>query len=320
MKTLRQKLSEALPAEEQAVYEQTSLEIRRIFRTRFLIWLGITAGAAVILSVLLRLAAGISPLLITSLVVLAGFIVLWIMLPKTVETCKYQCPAAPQPSPEQVQADQTFCQEMEKLKNERLVLMIGCIFASLFVWLFLMIAGLRAHFIKTRPGTAICAAWHYASHLARKARAFTFYLLPILLMCLYIPLSFQKRGVSIVTKRNTIAQDICNAVQTYQNELEEAGQHPKWETVIAGPGETAEEGSLQFGVQKYASQYLTERFWYAVVTDENGEVREVYCRYYDLTEADLTPPDQQEQQEIASSPAHAREAIGYYQRTGSGTE
>ena len=68
MKSLQQKLGEALPCEEQAAYEQTARETKRIFRNRFLIWLGITTGAAVILSVLLRLTAHISPV-ITAVIV-----------------------------------------------------------------------------------------------------------------------------------------------------------------------------------------------------------------------------------------------------------
>lgn len=311
MKSLQQKLGEALPREEQAAYEQTARETKQIFRNRFLIWLGITTGAAVILSVLLRLLAHLSPVVTAVIVFLIGFIVLWCILPKTEETCRYLCPASPQPGPQQMQADQAFDTETKKLKDERIALAVGSVLVFPLIGFFLLLAGIRAYAIKSRPGTAISAVSYYAANLARKARAFTFFFLPAMLLTLYIAAGWKGRGTELLAKRSRMAHDIYGAAAAYQNELEEAGNAPDWETVIVAPGQTAEEGSLQFGVQKYIPQLLTEKFWYAVVL-EDGQIEEVYCRYHEITPDDLTPPVFEEQMKIASSPAHAAEAFGYY--------
>ena len=311
MKSLQQKLGEALPYEEQTAYEQTARETKRIFRNRFLIWLGITTGAAVLLSVLLRLTAHISPVITAAIVFLIGFIVLWCILPKTEETCRYLCPASPQPTPQQMQADQAFSTEIKKLKDERIALAVGSVLVFPLIGFFLLLAGIRAYAIKSRPGTAISAVSYYASNLARKARAFTFFFLPSLLLTLYIAAGWKGHSTELLKKRITMAHDIYSAAAAYQNELEEAGQHPEWETVIVAPGQAAEEGSLQFGIRKYVPQLLTEKFWYAVVL-EDGQIEEVYCRYREITPEDLTPPDFEEQMELAISPSHAAEAFGYY--------
>ena len=113
---------------------------------------------------------------------------------------------------------------------------------------------------------------------------------------------------------NQTAHSILNAALTYETDLDETGSRPEWETVIISPGDSAEEGSIQFGVEKFMPDMKDAALWYAVVTDGQGSPCEAYCSRTPLTADDLTPPDLTEQRRLASSPFRVREIIGYWNR------
>ena len=311
MKTIRQKLSEALPSGEQPIYEQACTQIRRMYFRRVLRWFCITATVAAALALAARQRAILSPLFFCAFAFLGGFAALWIMVSVTEQTCNAQRPPAPPPTGEQLTNDQKCSQEQEKLRGERSIMLVGAFFIFPLIPLFLLTAALRAYFIKERPGTAGYASSLYASHLSRRINAVSFFFLPILLMCMVLPLMWEHQGTAKVTSLNQTAHSILTAACTYA-ESDKDNRLPEWETVIISPNDTAEEGSIQFSVEKYLPDIKTSALWYAVAIDENGSISEVYCSRSPLTESDLTPPDFAEQKRLASSPFHAREVIGYW--------
>lgn len=314
MKTLPQKLSEALPEAHKAVFEQAYPQIRRMYFRRVLLWFLITAAAAAALALAAWRRTTISPLFMLAFGFLAGFAALWIMMSVTEQTCNTHRPPAPPPTGEQLTNDQNCKKEQEKLRGERSVLLIGAFFIFPLIPLFLLIAALRAYFIKERPGTAGYASALYASHLSRRINAVSFFFLPALLMCMVLPASWQHLGTGRVTSMNQTAHSILNAALTYETDLDETGSRPEWETVIISPGDSAEEGSIQFGVEKFMPDMKDAALWYAVVTDGQGSPCEAYCSRTPLTADDLTPPDLTEQRRLASSPFRVREIIGYWNR------
>lgn len=311
MKTIRQKLSEALPPGEQPIYEQACTQIRRMYFRRVLCWFCITAAAAAALALAARQHSMLSPLFFCALTFYGGFAALWIMVSVTEQTCNAHRLPAPPPTGEQLTNDQKCNQEQEKLRGERSVLLIGAFFIFPLIPLFLLTAALRAYFIKERPGTAGYASSLYTSHLSRRINAVSFFFLPILLMCMVLPVMWEHQGAAKVTSLNQMAHSILTAACTY-TEYDNDNHLLEWETVIISPNDAAEEDSIQFSVEKYLPDIKTYALWYAVVIDEDGNISEAYCSCSPLTESDLTPPDLAEQKRLASSPFHAREVIGYW--------
>ena len=212
----------------------------------------------------------------------------------------------------QVQADQASDAEQTKLRIERLTMLGGCLFIFPLCPLFLLVAAIRAACAKHMPGIAACAAVQYAANLTRKAHAVTIFFIPILFMAAFISVSWQHRGQETVTSMNQTAHGILNAALTYQTELDEADQLPRWSTVIAEAKAPAAEFTVQYGVQQYCPELKNTNIWYAVVIDKNGTIQEAYCSRTPLSAEKLTPPVQEEQNKLAASPVHAREVIGYW--------
>ena len=314
MKTIRSKLSEALPPADRTVYEQAAAQIRRMYFRRVLLWFPITAAAAAALELAARQNLTIPPLFMLSLGFLGGFVALWIMMSVTEQTCSTQPPIAPPPTGEQLAADAACRKEQETLRNERGVLLIGGFFLSPLIPIFVLIASLRAYCIKERPGTAGYASALYASNLSRRINAVSFFFLPLLLIYMVSSPLWQYNGLGTLSSMNSTAHQIFIAADAYETDLNEAGIRPDWKTVIISPDDTAEKGSIQFGVEKYFMDITSTALWYAVVIDKNGEISEAYCSRSPLTEADLVPPDLTVQRRLASSPFHVREIIGYWNR------
>ena len=314
MKTIRTKAAEALPETEQALFAQIYAQIAGRFRRRVLIWLGITFWLAVTLTAAAYFRSDISPLFVFSFVFLAGFAVLWIMVSVTEQSWKKNLPPAPPPTGEQLTADAACRKEQEVLRNERGMLLIGAFFIFPLIPLFLLVAAVRSYCAKKRPGTAYCAAELCSGQIARRINAVTFFFLPLLLMCILMPIMWQHNGRSRVSSLNMTARGILNSAISYQVDLDTADNPPDWKTTIVPPGEIGVPGSLQYGISSCYPTLNTENLWYAVVIDENGEITEAYCSRSPLTEADLVPPDYEAQCKLASSPLHAREVIGYGSR------
>lgn len=313
MKTIRSKLSEALPPAHRTVYEQAAAQIRRMYSRRVLLWFLITAAVAAVLALATRHSITSPPLFIPSLGILGCFAALWIMMSVTEQTCSTQRPAAPPPTGEQLAADDVCRKEQETLRNERSVMKVGGFFLFPLIPLILLIAALHAYRIKERPGTAGYASALYASDLSRRINAVSFFFLPLLLLCIVFSPLEQYNGLGKLASMNSTARSILTAAAAYETDLNEAGIRPEWKTVIISPDDTAEKGSIQFGVEKYLfNDPSSTASWYAVVIDENGELREAYCSCSPLTEADLVPPDPTVQRRLASSPFHVREIIGYW--------
>lgn len=314
MKTIRTRVGEALPPAHRTVYEQAAEQIRRMYSRRVLLWFLITAAAAAVLVLAAWHWTTLSPVSVFAFGFLAGFVVLWIMMSAAEQTCSTQRPPAPQPTGEQLTNDRNCMKEQEKLRSERGVLLIGAVFIFPLIPLFLLIASLRARFIKERPGTAGYASALYASYLSRRINAVSFFFLPALLMCMMLPAAWQRAGYGRITSMNQTAHAILSAAGTYKTDLDENGSRPEWKTVIISPDDTAEEGSIQFGVETFMPNMKDNTLWYAVVIDGQGSPCEAYCSRSPLTADDLTPPDLTEQRKLASSPFRVREIIGYWNR------
>ena len=314
MKTIRTKAAEALSETEQALLAEIYPQISGRFRRRVLIWLGITFWLAVTLAAVTYFCWEISPLFAFAGTFLAGFLVLWILVSVAEQSWNENLPPSPPPTGEQLAADAACRKEQETLRNERGVLLIGGFFIFPLIPLFLLIAALRSNCAKKRPGTAYCAAELCAVQIARRINAVTFFFLPILLMCILMPIMWQFNGLGRLSSMHSTAHSILKAAEAYEADLNEAGIRPEWKTVIISPDDTAEKGSIQFGVEKYLMDLNSTALWYAVVIDENGEISEAYCSRSPLTLADLVPPDPQVQRRLAASPLRSREIIGYWTR------
>ena len=116
---------------------------------------------------------------------------------------------------------------------------------------------------------------------------------------------------SRVKNADSSAKSVYNAAKAYQNELCEQGLDPKLETVIVSPQDPRTEGTLAYGIHPYYSD--GDRYWYAVVCDENGNITAAYWCRTELTPEKLIPPAHEDQLETAKSLFHRDELIGYYQ-------
>lgn len=311
MAAIRKKLIEALPEADRNAFAEAVPQIRRLFLRRIGIWAGVTAVCTVSAALISRQQN--TPLLLPCFVLGISILVLLFLLRNAEEKVKQNPPPCPQPDSTQLAADQAFRSEQEKLRSERSTLLIGALFLFPLIPVFLLIAALRAHFIRQRPGTAACAAAAFASAYARRIRACALFLLAVLCFSLLCIVMWDARANGVVSSLNMQAKQIYSGAEAYRFDLDGQDRTPQWETVIVPPKSRAEEGSIQYGVAQYVPDVNTSSsLWYAVVIGADGSVSEVYCSRSELTGSDLTPPDPKEQRRLASSPFHAREVIGYY--------
>ncbi len=307
------KLSKSLPIADHLAFSNAYPQIRKRFLCITAIWFAVTAALAVGVWLLMQNFKAIPALSAVSVMLMGAILVFWLLLAAFESACKKELPQGQQPpTMMQMQADQNADAEQTKLRNERLTMLAGCVFIFPLCPVFLLIAAIRAACAKHTPGTAACAAVQYASGLTRKAHAVTIFFIPILFLCMFVPVSWQKRGQATVTSMNQTAHSILNAAQSYQIDLDTADQLPKWSTVIAEVKAPASEFTVQYGVQQYCPELKKTNLWYAVVIDRNGTITEAYCSRKQLTAEKLTPPDTAEQNQLASNPVHASEVIGYW--------
>lgn len=110
---------------------------------------------------------------------------------------------------------------------------------------------------------------------------------------------------------NQTAQTLFRAVDTALGEMEDESLSWDAETLMIPPHYKAEAGSVIDRTQKYFPD--SSNYYCAIVFNADTKwVMAVYISKHPLTQADLVPPDQEEQYRLLSSLLHANEAIGFY--------
>lgn len=110
---------------------------------------------------------------------------------------------------------------------------------------------------------------------------------------------------------NQTAQKLFCAVDTALSEMEDEGLSWDAETLMIPPHYEAAAGSVIDRTRKYFGD--SENYYCAIVFNaDTKRVMAVYISKHPLTQADLVPPDQEEQCRLLSSLLHGNEAIGFY--------
>lgn len=222
--------------------------------------------------------------------------------------------------------DQRYITGRKKMKSERNLTLIAGFALTIFIpFAFLigiLIASIRWHInsdaLGEQPLTPLCMSDNVIEKSALRIQWAGFVIWLLVLFWMMFLSMFQYTAHSKATALNSDAQSIYNAAYQYQVDLNYEGKDSRFETTIIAPGDTGEEGDLQWGIHFYCT--FPERYWYAIVCDSYGTITAAYCSSSELTAADLHPQTLDEQIKLFSSPFHSDEAIGYYEYTPNSTE
>lgn len=225
-----------------------------------------------------------------------------------------------------MEADQRYITGRKRMKSERNLTLIAGFALTLVIpvaFLFaILIASIRwrvqSAALGEQPLTPLSMTDRAIEKSSLRLQFASFVLWLLVLFWMMFLSMFRYTAHSKATSLNADAKAIYNAAYQYQVDLAYEGKDNRFETTIAAPGDTGEEGSLQWGIQLYCSS--AEHYWYAIVCDSDGTITAAYCSRSELTENNLHPQTLDEQIELFSTPFRGDKAIGYYEYTPNTTE
>lgn len=315
------KPTDGLLTEEEAALRELKAECRGKMLLIGVIVLGVTVLAAGALSI-----SGIFSFWEAAAVL--GFLALLILSPllRAAEAkCKLRArqtssllPPELMPDAAQLEEECRLIREEHIIKTERgLILSVGIILSlcfSPFAFFLIAVILLRWKTWSRLSAPRPVSPFHAHDTIIESAAGFTRAAAVVLwILVLFLTVyfaSFRYTANSKTSSINAGAKSIYYAASAYQDDLKEAGMDWRLKTTIVEQGEIGEEGSLSAFVHMYFSD--SERLWYAIVCDSNGNITETYVSRSELTLSDLHPQSLDEQRALYSSPFHSDEVIGYY--------
>ena len=215
-------------------------------------------------------------------------------------------------------ADQEYENQCKKMTAVRILVFLGGLVGSALIPFALPIALVVLLLLRAHQKDRLNALPHSPLKAANEAFTGISNLMQWVwfagwILCLGLMLVVQTNEYTAGSRVDSIngdAKSLYNAVAAYQADLDAQDKEWRFETTIIPPGEIGAEGSLSYGVHYYFQD--SEKYWYAVRFDQNGNVKETYISRSELTESDLHPQTLEEQRELAKNPFHQKEVIGYF--------